>query len=460
VCPDTRGRNKLRSTGHPHLSVLTMEFYQTAVLVGTVLLVVTLSSHTRLPFFLSLLLGALVFALFARMSLPSIGDAFSLGFAQTIDSFGLFIIAGCIGAIFLERSGVVARIASAGLRRTSIAVPVVGLFASLAPSTSVALALLRPWCLVAAGSDARGRARVVTTLALALAAGQAFIYPSLYAVATRAILKVDLGLMLAIGLGLALATATVGWFFVRWMTARVVGEATPQQAAGASHKQELAAADIGAVVVPVLAPLLLLITATFAQIPSEPLGRDAKDFFVFTARPTVILALSLGLVLLTLRRWDRKILAETGWMGDALSASVRPLLAVGAAGGFISLLQATGMAELVAEHVSTLHIGIAVPFLIALVLKALQGSPLVATLTAAGMIEPLLPGLGLGDAWGHALAAAAIGAGTLIVHINDPAFWLVADMAELTPAQTLALHTLGTLVQAAVAIVLLLILAG
>jgi H+/gluconate symporter-like permease len=159
-------------------------------------------------------------------------------------------------------------------------------------------------------------------------------------------------------------------------------------------------------------------------------------------------------------RWDRKILAETGWMGEVLSASVRPLLAVGAAGGFVSLLQATGTAELVAERIAAFHIGIAVPFLIALVLKALQGSPLVATLTAAGMIEPLLPGLGLGDAWGHALAAAAIGAGTLIVHINDPSFWLVADMAELTPAQTLALHTLGTLMQAATAIALLLILAG
>jgi GntP family gluconate:H+ symporter len=434
-----------------------MEFYQAAVLLGAVLLVILLSSYGRQPHFLALLAGALVFALLARMSLPSIGDWFSLGFAQTIDSFGLVIIAGSITATFLARSSSISRFMPADLSPRSIAALVAGLCASLAPPV-IALALMRPWCQIGAGSDARARARVVTTLALALSAGQAFIYPSIYAVATRAILKVDLGLMLAVGLLLALATAAVGWLFVGWMTAGLPTEG--QQDISTPTGAQEATAGPGAAVIPVLAPLLLLITATFAQIPSEPLGRDLKEFMVFMTRPMVLLLLSIGLIVLMLRRFDRKTLADTGWMGDALSASVRPLLAVGAAGGFVALIQQTGMAELVAERVSVLHIGIAVPFLVAALLKALQGSPLVATLTAAGMMEPLLPGLGLGDAWGHALTAAAIGAGTLIVHINDPLFWLVADMAEITPARTLSLQTLGTLVQAATAIILLMVLAA
>jgi GntP family gluconate:H+ symporter len=430
-----------------------MEFYQAAVLIGTVVFVAILSSYARQPHFLALSLGALVFALLARMSLPSIGDSFSLGFAQTVDSYGLIIIAGSITATFLTRSGFIGRFIPANSR--SIAALAAGLCASLAPTT-IALALMRPWCQIAAGSDARARARIVTTLALALSAGQAFIYPSLYAVATRAILKVDLGLMLAIGLVLALATAAAGCAFVKWMTPRLAVDGQQDIPADTQKK----AGTLGAAVVPVLVPLLLLVTATFAQIPSEPLGRDLKEFFVFMTRPMVMLLLSIGLIVLMLRRFDRKTLAETGWMGEALGASVRPLLALGAAGGFVALIQQTGMAELIAERVSVLHIGIAIPFLVAALLKALQGSPLVATLTAAGMMEPLLPGLGLDGAWGHALAAAAIGAGTLIVHVNDPLFWLVADMADMTPARTLALHTLGTLVQAATAIALLIVLAS
>jgi gluconate:H+ symporter, GntP family len=430
-----------------------MEFYQAAVLCGTVLLIVALASRAKLPFFLSLLLGALFFAILARMTLPSIGDSFSLGFAQTVDSYGLFIIAGCAAAGFLEKSG----IANVRMRHPDAAAIAVGLIASLTPSATAALALLRPWCGAAAGTSARMRARTVTTLALALSAGQAFIYPSIYVVATRAILKAELLPMLVIGLALAVTSALAGWLFVRWMTPRVVMEAArPAKAAAAGRN--LAAADLRRMIVPTLVPLLFLIAATFAQIPSEPFGRGFKEFFVFMARPAIVLTLSIGLALLMLKRWDKKAFADSGWLGAALTASVRPLLAVAAAGGFVSLLQATGMAELVAERITFLHLGIVIPFLAAAALKILQGSPLVATLTAAGLVEPLLTSLGLGNAWGHALAACAIGAGTLIVHVNDPYFWLVADMAGLTPARSLALHALATTVQAACAVILLMLI--
>jgi GntP family gluconate:H+ symporter len=429
-----------------------MEFYQAAVLCGTVALIALLSSRAHLPFFISLLLGTLFFALLSRMTLPSIGDTFSLGFAQTIDSFGLFIIAGCATATFIERSG--ARLpAGVGVRHRDGMVIAVGLVASLASAT-VALALLRPWACLAGASGTRSRAHTVTTLALALSAGQAFIYPSIYMVATRAILKVELVPMLAMGVGFAAATAVAGWLFVRWVTPRVV----PDVPRAAASEDAPASRGLATIIVPTLVPLLLLIAATFAQIPSEPFGRGFKEFFVFTGRPIIVLTLSLGLALLMLKRWDRAVIADSGWLGDALTRSVRPLLAVGAAGGLMSAIQATGMAELVAEHVTFLHLGIVVPFAAAAILKFLQGSPLVATLTTAGMMEPLLASLGLGGGWGHVLAAGAIGTGTLIVHVNDPYFWLVADSAELDPARTLALYTLATLVQAACAVVLLLIL--
>lgn len=434
-----------------------MEFYQAAVLCGTVAFIAVLSSRAQLPFFISLLLGTLFFALLSRMTLPSIGDTFSLGFAQTVDSFGLFIIAGCATATFLERSGV--RLPSGvGARHRDGAIIAVGLVASLASSATVALALLRPWCRLAGGSGARQRVRTVTTLALALSAGQAFIYPSIYMVATQAILKVDLVPMLAMGVGFAVATAAAGWLFVTWMTPCVVPDLPSANVAEASDSP--GSAGLAKIIVPTLVPLLFLIAATFAQIPSEPFGRGFKEFFVFMARPTIALTLSLGLALLMLKRWDKAVVADSGWLGDALATSVRPLLAVGAAGGLMSVIQATGMAELVAEHATFAHLGIVVPFAAAAVVKVLQGSPLVAALTAAGMMEPLLATLGLGGVWGHVLAAIAIGAGTLIVHVNDPYFWLVADSTALSPARTLALYTLATLVQAACAVLLLLILGG
>jgi GntP family gluconate:H+ symporter len=77
-------------------------------------------------------------------------------------------------------------------------------------------------------------------------------------------------------------------------------------------------------------------------------------------------------------------------------------------------------------------------------------------LTASGIVEPMLPALGLDSATGRALAAASAGAGSIaICHVNDPFFWIAADMAGLSPLRALRAISVGS---AAVAVVALLVL--
>jgi gluconate:H+ symporter, GntP family len=141
------------------------------------------------------------------------------------------------------------------------------------------------------------------------------------------------------------------------------------------------------------------------------------------------------------------------------------LLTVGAAGGLQRLCQETGMAELLGERLVSWHVGgfaaLLIPFLIAATIKTLQGSSLVAAITAAGIAQPLLIPLGLGDENAKALAALAIGAGAMTVpHINDDYFWLVSVSTGLRPLRALAALTAGTLVQGVVAVAVLLVLAA
>ena len=114
------------------------------------------------------------------------------------------------------------------------------------------------------------------------------------------------------------------------------------------------------------------------------------------------------------------------------------------------------MAEMFGERLLDWHAaalgGVLVAFLIAAAIKTLQGSSLVAAITAAGMVQPLLLPLGLGDPTGKALAALAVGAGAMTVcHVNDELFWLVADRAGLPPLRALATIGLGTLLQGLIA---------
>jgi GntP family gluconate:H+ symporter len=72
------------------------------------------------------------------------------------------------------------------------------------------------------------------------------------------------------------------------------------------------------------------------------------------------------------------------------------------------------------------------------------------------MVEPMLPALGLDSAMGRTLAAAAVGAGSMaICHVNDPFFWIAASMARLSPGRALYVISLGSVVMAVGALVVL-----
>jgi GntP family gluconate:H+ symporter len=57
------------------------------------------------------------------------------------------------------------------------------------------------------------------------------------------------------------------------------------------------------------------------------------------------------------------------------------------------------------------------------------------------------------------IAAAAAGAGSIaICHVNDPFFWIAADMARLSPGRALRTISLGSLVVALAALLALAVL--
>jgi GntP family gluconate:H+ symporter len=187
-------------------------------------------------------------------------------------------------------------------------------------------------------------------------------------------------------------------------------------------------------------------------MPSEPLGKGgAREFYTGISKPLVLAVLAIVLAILLSRRWQPSLLADTSW--------APLLLTVGAAGGFARVLDETGMAELLAEYMLDPRLGLLAPFLAAATVKTMQGNSLSAVLTASGMVEPMLPALGLDSPTGRALAAAAAGAGSIaICHVNDPFFWIATHMAGVTPARGLRLIGLGSAVIALVALLLLALL--
>jgi GntP family gluconate:H+ symporter len=370
-----------------------------------VVAILVLIQRFHVPAFLAVMLVVVGYGIAADMTFQSIGKAFGLGFATALEQAGLLVAAGAlVGALLIKQP------------LGGPAAAVAGALAGLGGSAAGALALLQP----------AGRA---VGLALTLLAFHALVAPSPLAVASASVVKAAIVTTAIIGGPVAILAGAAGWALF----------ARDKQAGGLS---------VGWLALAL--PVALLIVQSVAQMPSEPLGKGgAREFYTGISKPLILAVLAIVLALLLSRRWQPALLADTGW--------APLLLAVGAAGGLARVLDETGMAELWAEKMLDPRLGLLAPFLAAAAVKTLQGNSLSAVLTASGMVEPMLPALGLGDAAGRALAAGAVGAGAIaICHVNDPFFWIATHMAGVSPGRGLHLIGLGS---AAVALVALAALA-
>jgi Gnt-I system low-affinity gluconate transporter len=129
-------------------------------------------------------------------------------------------------------------------------------------------------------------------------------------------------------------------------------------------------------------------------------------------------------------------------------------LLTGAGGAFKQILIDTGAGKMIAEAVSGDFLPpVVFGFVVAAIVRVLQGSATVAMITAAGITAPLL---GLSDTSAPQLAvlviAIASGA-TVFSHVNDSGFWLVKQYLGLTEKETFRSWTVMTTLIALVGLV-------
>jgi GntP family gluconate:H+ symporter len=438
------------------------------LLISVVVLVAT--PWRRLHPFLGIVAISTAFGLIAGFTVAFVGKAFGLGFAQAITSPGLVIVAAGFVSGLAEATGAAGWLAAQAARRRALGATwlaaLVGLIAGLAATPSTAFALLTP-LLRATGSEAtpaeKPDARPIT-LALAISASHGLLLFSPVPIAAAAILDAAWSRVILFGLPLAVIAVVVGALWSRWLPG--AGTAPQPATAPAVATEKRSAWSAAVLLVATIVPLALLMVQSLGDIPSEPLGGGmAREAVIGVGRPLVLLVAGIGIMVIGNLRRSERLVTDAAWTAGILGNVAGALLTVGAAGGLQRLCQDTGMAELLGERLTNWHLGgvatLLLAFLIAATVKTLQGSSLVAAITAAGIVQPLLAPLGLGAETTRALAALAVGAGAMTVsHINDDFFWLVSVSSGRRPLCTIGALTAGTLAQGIIAIAALLMVAA
>ena len=142
--------------------------------------------------------------------------------------------------------------------------------------------------------------------------------------------------------------------------------------------------------------------------------------------------------------------AAAAYRGTAATSSTTP-----AAEGFGNVLVETGIGAALSSWLTDQGLPLIVAgYLIALALRAAQGSATVAILTAAGLIQPGIAAGGYTELQVVVLTLAMCFGAVGLSHINDSGFWIVTKYQGLSVADGLRTWTVLSTVLSVVGFVL------
>ncbi len=436
------------------------------LLVLSILLIIGLVNFAKLHPFFAILSAAYFFAIFGGVELASVDSVIRSGFGSLITYIGLVIILGTIIGVILEKSGAAVVMANVviktiGKKHPEFALGIVGWIVSIPVFCDSAFVILSP--LKKSMAKVTGASMVTMTVALSvgLYASHTLVPPTPGPIAAAANYGIEnlLGLVILVGMVVSFAAMLAGFVW-----AKIIGKKIGDEVLELSIDEELATATYGTLpnpffaFLPILLPIVLIAIGTIANLPGKPMGEGGLyDILNFIGQPTTALLLGLfGSIPLLLNIQDSSF-SDITKKGITIAA---PILLITAAGGaFGAAIKATEITAYIEENLSSLSIGLLVPFIIAATLKTAQGSSTTALVVTSTIVAPLLPSLGLDSNMGAVLAVMATGAGAMTIsHSNDSYFWIVAESSGMDAKTAYKTHTVASLIMGVAAISVTLIL--
>lgn len=424
------------------------------LLLLSVLLIILLTAKFNVHPFLALLGAALFFGLFSDMSLQMVIQSINDGFGGTLGKIGIVIVLGVIIGAFLEHSGGAFKLAEIilriiGRKRVHAAMGIVGFIVSIPVFADSGFIILNP---LNKSLSKRAKLSIVgtaTALILGLMISHVLVPPTPGPIAAAGIIGADVGLVMLVGLiigALALALAVI---YCKKMGDRYYIDPNPDIDEAEIQEKIKQAPSALKSFLPILVPILLIVGKSLLEfnLPEGQEGSLWVRIFLFIGEPVVALLIGMLISFLLPKKFDRKLLSTTGWVGKAMGDASNIILITGAGGIFGTILQNSGIASTLADSLSTANLGIWLPFLLCAAIKTAQGSSTVALITTASIIAPMLGSLGFDTAIDKALVVSAIGAGAMVVsHANDSGFWILTQFSGIDVKTGYRVYTLGTLV--------------
>jgi len=432
--------------------------YILAFLVAGIGLIVILTTKFKVPAFFALFFACLLVGLGIGMPLTEVVSVMKDGFGSILKSLGLIIVLGTTLGLLLEYTGSTAVMASSILKILG------NKFAPMAMSITGFIVGLPIFCdsgfIVLSGlnrSMAKRTGIPMAVMSISLATGllsvHCLIPPHPGATAAAVTIGVDFGKLILIGMAVAVPAMIVGNLWARYAGKGIEDTTIADEIVvnETSNRPSLLTSCI-----PVIMPIVLIGLKSFLTTGTTAYHGPLAVLFAL-GDPVIALLIGVLLAFNCKRSWKKAEIAKL--LHESTEKAGGILIIIGMGGAFGAILMATKIGDHFSHALALGSMGIFFPFLLTSVLKTAQGSSTVAIITAASIVLPLLPALGLNSETGKLLCVLSMGGGSMVIsHANDAYFWVIAKFSSLEMKTMLKVYSVATLLMGLTTLIMVYIL--
>lgn len=409
-------------------------------LVIGVFILVILVLKTKTHPFMALIITSTVTGLIGGLTPVEVVSAIEDGFGVTLASSGIVIGFGVMLGRILEVSGASERLAFTfikwlGKHREEWAMAATGYIISIPVFCDAAFVILTSLVKGIARSTKKSVITIGVALAVGLVVTHSTVPPTPGPLGVASIFKVDLGVMILWGLLISIPIVIVGVLYAQWLGKRIyqlptedgTGWERPEQPTSLDEYYEIQESknlpSLFNSMMPIVLPIILIFLNTF--ISSLNIEGQFVEYVQLLGSP--IIAIAIGVVFATfalMNNINKDQAIER--MEDGIKDGGTILLVVGGGGALGHVVTESGAGDYIAESLAQTAIPLVLlPFVIASIVRIIQGNGTVAMITAAAISAPILSGTDVN----MVLAALAATTGSLVFsYFNDSFFWVVNRM--------------------------------
>lgn len=409
-----------------------------------VALLIFLIIKAKLNTFVSLVITSFVIALVLQIPISKIPTSIETGIGGQLGHLAIIFGFGSMLGRLVSDAGGGFRIATTlinkfGRRQIQIAVILASFIVGLALFFEVGLVVLLPIIFVIAREIDLPLMYLGIPMAATLNVTHAFLPPHPAPTAISGIFHANLGHVLLLGIIVAIPTIIVCGPLFNWALHKfypqVYRKDVDISVLGEFKEFRLEETPgFGISVLTAMMPVILIAIATICSfiLPAKSIINETIQFI---GAPDAAMLLSLLFAVYTMgiaRKLNMKQISQS--MVDASKQIAMMLLIIGGGGAFKQVLVDGG----ISQYISTLfaHTSMSpllAAWLVAALLRVSLGSATVASLTAAGLVAPLIAQTGANPA----LMVLAVGAGSVFAdHVNDAGFWMIKEYFGLSLKET------------------------